>query len=236
MSHTVLRVARPASAASFHARWFSRRGRPAIASMLVCTALVGALVSPQEAQAVAVSLNTTTLSGMAGRFEFVLFDGDGVANNSVVVSNITSNGTFVGTDCSLGCAVGPSAFTIDDALGIGQFLYDLTLGSFLNFDLDFTSNFGGGTPDRLALSLLDPSTNFSLVSTDLTFPDDALFTVDLTGAGVVQIAALTDPAVGISVGQAAAIPEPGSLGLVVGALLLLFRRRVVSAMRGSNFG
>ena len=184
---------------------------------------------PHDALAYAVTLNTSSLAGVSGRLDFVLYDGDGVTNNSVTISNIVSNGTFVGTDCSVGCTGGPSSFVVNDGLGFGELLYDLTLGTSLKFDLSYTTNYGGvpGTdpPDRFALNLLDPGTNFSLVGTDLLNPSDALLTIDLIGSGVVQTASVVSPNVGIS------IPEPGSLALTAIALLALARRRAVGASR-----
>lgn len=212
----------------------TRRGWRHSAALACCAVLLGALAGPHDALAAVVTLNTSTLAGTSGRLEFSLLDGDRVANNSVSISNIASNGTFVATDCSIGCTGGPSSFVLNDSVGLGQLLYDLTLGRSLSFNLSFTTNYGGvpGTdpPDRFALSLLDPVTNFSLVRTNLLFPSDALLTVDLTGSGVVQIAGATNPIVGL------AIPEPGSLALTAVALLALVRRRTLAAFRTSIFG
>ena len=192
------------------------------------------MAGPHDALAATVTLNTSTLAGMPGRLEFSLLDGDAVANNTVSISNIASNGAFVATDCSIGCTGGPTSFVLDDGVGLGQLLYDLTLGTSLSFDLSFTTNFGGvagiDPPDLFVLSLLDAGTNFSLVRTDLLPPADALLTVDLIGPGVVQTAGATNPIVGL------AIPEPGSLALTAVALLALVGRRRAAAVRTSVFG
>ena len=188
------------------------------------------MAGPHDALAATVTLNTSTLAGTSGTLEFSLLDGDTVANNSVAISNIASNGAFVATDCSVGCTVGPSSFVLDDASGLGLLLYTLTLGTSLSFDLSYTTNFGGVAgmdPDRFVLSLLAPG-NYSLVSTNL--PGDALLTVGLIGSGVVQTAGATDPIVGL------AIPEPGSLALTAVALLALVGRRRAAAVRTSVFG
>jgi hypothetical protein len=203
---------------------------------LLCWAgLTGTVTIPHAASASMVTLNTSSLAGAGGRFEFLLLDGDGVANNSVTISNIVSNGTFIGTECSVGCTGGPTSFVIDDSLGFGQFLYDLTLGSSLTFSLSYTTNFSGvpGTdpPDRFALSLLDPDTNFSLIRTDLLFPSDALQTIDLIGSGVVQTARSTSPSIGISIDGGAVLPEPAPLALTAIALVALFRRQGLQALR-----
>ena len=210
-----------------------RRGWRRPAALLFCAGLLTAIASQHEALALPVTLNTTSLAGVPGRLEFSLYDGDKVANNSVVISNIASNGAFVATDCTVGCTGGPP-FVLDDTTGLGQLLYDLTLGTSVSFDLSFTTNYGGvlGTdpPDRFALNLLDPRTNFSLVRTDIVstnilFPEDALLAIDLIGSGVVQTAGTTSPSVDIS------IPEPGSIVLTATALLALARRRTVATLR-----
>ena len=192
------------------------------------------MAGPHDALAATVTLNTSTLAGMPGRLEFSLLDGDAVANNTVSISNIASNGAFVATDCSIGCTGGPTSFVLDDGVGLGQLLYDLTLGTSLSFDLSFTTNFGGvagiDPPDLFVLSLLDAGTNFSLVRTDLLPPADALLTVDLIGSGVVQTAGTTNPIVGL------VVPEPGSLALTAVALLALVGRRRAAAVRTSVFG
>ena len=205
-----------------------RRTSRRSAALLFCAGLLAAVAVPLDALALTVTLNTTSLAHVAGRLEFDLFDGDFVANNSVVISNIFSNGTFVGTECSLGCTGGPP-FVLSDAGGLAQLLYDLTLGTSLSFDVSYTTQYAGvpGTdpPDRFALSLLDPGTNLTLVRTDITFPDDALLTIDLIGAGVVQFASVTDPAV------TTAITEPPPLALVTTALLMLAGCRARAARR-----
>lgn len=213
----------PAPCATRKARRWSRP-----AAFLSGLGLLAALAGPRDALAYGVTLDTSALAGLSGRLEFVLLDGDTVADNSVVIANLASNGTFVGADCSIGCTGGPS-YTLDDTLGFGQLLYDLTLGTSVSFDLTFSTNYGGvagiDPPDRFALSLLDPGTNFSLVATDLAFPDDALLTVDLTGAGVIQAASTVTPSVAV------AIPEPGSLALAAIALLALAGRRAGAGLR-----
>ena len=171
------------------------RTRRRTAAFLCWAGLAAAGASPAPALALPVTLDTSALAGTSARLEFVLLDGDAAANNSVRVSGLYG-GTPAGFDCSVGCTGGPP-FVLDDSIGLGQLLYDLTLGDSVSFDLSYTTNYAGvpGTdpPDRFALSLLDPATNFTLVLTDITFPGDALLTIDLIGAGVVQAAGPTTP-------------------------------------------
>jgi hypothetical protein len=209
-------------------------GRRWPAALRWCAVLLAAAGLADAASAITVTMNTTSLASTSGRFEFLLLDGDAAVNNSVTISSVVSNGSFVGTDCAIGCTGGPP-FVLDDSLGLGQFLYDLTLGTSFSFDLDYTTNFAGvlGTdpPDRFALSLLDPGTNFTLVRTDILFPPDALLIIDLIGGGIVQAASTTDPSVTVNA-PVAAIPEPSAVALMALGLAALGRRRALDALRG----
>lgn len=189
-----------------------------------------------DAAAMLVSLDTSTLSGTSARLEFVLFDGDFTANNSLTIASISTNGVLGAVDCSVdfGCTGGIfPPFAVDDAINnvpaFGQFLQDLTLGSSLSFELSFTSNYSGnGTPDpdRLVLSLLDPVTNLTLVDTDLDSTiapvpfQDALLVVDLAGDTRIQVARSSVPNIPIRV------PEPGAGALFSLGLALLGGQRI----------
>jgi hypothetical protein len=203
--------------------------RQAWRALLVTLGLIVAVgAMARDASALPVALDTSSLAGTAGRFELLLLDLDAGAQNTVSVGNIATDGAPSGVDCTVGCSSGAS-YTLDDRGGLGQLLFDLTLGTFFRFDLGFTANFAGipgvDAPDRFALSLLDPVTNFSLVSTEIDLPPSALLTVDLAGSGIVRVAARTDPRIGI------AVPEPGTALLVVLALTALASRRRSSSCR-----
>lgn len=140
-----------------------RRARLFGALIIAVTALIGA---PRPAAALLVNINSSALSGTPARLDFQLLDGDLTANNSATISALNTNGTLQGRDCSVGCTGGPP-FIVNDALGLGQFIQDLVLGTVLSFDLALTNNFAGGNADLLVLNLLDPNSNFSLVDTNL---------------------------------------------------------------------
>jgi len=197
-------------------------GRPTVSMMnfrAICALLLtsfGLIGGTGQAFAVPVpiQIDTAALAGAAARLEFSLLDGDSSANNSATISNLTTDGSLGAFDCSVSCTGGPP-FVISDAGGLGQFLQDLTLGTFISFDLDFSPAFSGvGDPDLLVLSLLDPGSNFSLVDTNLDAPagavpyQDALVVLDLASGAL----------------QQAAVPEPGTLGLMLLGLLACRRR------------
>lgn len=166
---------------------------------LALLALGGML--PDAHAALAVDINTSALAGANARLDFYLLDGDGAENNSATIAGFMLDG--------LPLAGAPASTTINDTGGFGQFTHDVTLGSTLHFTWDFSGNYAGGDADRLVLGLLDASTNFTLVTTDLNLADalavnDALLTVDYTGANpLIRIASLTTPAVTVS-----AVPLP----------------------------
>ena len=175
-----------------------------------------------RAATIVVTVDTSALSGTSGRFEFDLFDGDGVTNNTVTISNLVTNGTLGAVDCSTGCTGGPP-FALNDSIGFGMLLQDLTLGSTFSFTVNYTNNLGGSPADRFALFLLNPGTNFTLLNTSLDSPfSDTLALLTLDGTANIQTAD-----VGVSV---SAVPEPGSALLLTTAFLppLLFRKRLLS--------
>jgi hypothetical protein len=183
---------------------------------------IAAWAAAGPALATSISFDTTTLAGTEARLDFTLLDGDGtLGNNTVTIAALATDGTFGGVDCSVSCSGGPP-FAITDAGGLGQFLQDLTLGNTFSFDLTFTTDFSGsGAPDRLALLLLDPATNFTLVDTSLDFPNDpvpvqdALLILDLIPGTRIQLAADSNPRV------PGRIPEPGTVSLLwLGGVLL----------------
>jgi hypothetical protein len=196
--------------------------------------LVGMLGTAHEAAAASITVDTSTLAGTSGQLDFAFLDGDFVANNTVTISNLTTNGTLGLTDCLVGCTGGPP-YVLDDALGLGQFLQDLTLGTFVSFDLSFTTNFrGSGVPDLLVLNLLDSNTSFTLVDTNLDalsgaqIPyQDALLLLTLTGNGDIQVATVTNPITPVT-----QVPEPSALLLVALGGCLLAHRRRRSVVRG----
>ena len=196
----------------------------AIATLFGVLSLGGA---PQEASAVVINLDTTSLAGTPAVLDFSLIDGDGLPNNSITISSIVADVPLGNSVCVVGCSGGPP-FTVDDAGGFGQFLQYLTLGDRLTLDLSFTGNFSGfGAPDRLALSLLDPASNFTLVDSDLDFASDpvpvqdALLIVDYApGAPIIRLASASNPSLPL------AIPEPGVGALFPFALALLGGQRI----------
>jgi hypothetical protein len=202
-----------------------RLSRPCWPRGALALAIVTCVAGP--ASAAVISFDTTTLAGTQGRLDFSLLDGDGVlGNNTITIASIATDGALGLVDCTLGCSGGPP-FTITEALALGQFLQDLTLGTTFSFDLSFTSNFSGsGAPDRLSLVLLDPTTNFTLVDTNLDFPidqvpvQDALLVVDLAPDAQIQLATATDPSVPGSV------PEPAAASLIWLGCALIAGQRV----------
>jgi len=181
----------------------------------------------ETASALSIDLDTTSLSGTTARFEFSLFDGDSTENNSVTISGLTTDGTLLNSDCTISCT---GAYKVSDIGGFGQFLQDVTLGTRFHFDLGLSNHFATGldhAPDRLAISLLNPDTNFSLLTTHLNLDDalpvnDALLTVDFTGepAGLsLRLASASNPAIGIT-----AIPSPATWSLMLPWTLWLAKR------------
>jgi len=206
---------------------FSARRRPRSRRAVALAALAATLFCG-AAQATQLNIDTTALAGTSARLDFSLLDGDfSLGNNTFTIGSISTDGSPGAVDCSLGCVGGPP-YTIDEALGFGQFLYDLTLGNTLSIAISFSRNFSGtGAPDRTTLLLLDASSNFTLVDTDLDFPidavpaQDALLLVDHAPGVAIQLASASFPSVPVTVA------EPGATALfTLGLLLLAGQRRI----------
>jgi hypothetical protein len=187
------------------------------------------LVSASESAATTIYLVTWDTSPIqaAGDFslDFQFLDGDGVQNNTVVLSDFSfgAGGSASGAPSLLGGASGDIATTITlvDQIFFNAFTQPFTPGSLLSFTLSLTTNGTGlPAPDRFALGIID-SSGFSLPTTglaeeflgiDLSVPlSISTFGSDTTRTGF-DIAAPSVQAI------ASPVPEPSSILLLVTGL------------------
>lgn len=179
-----------------------------------------------------VNINTTGLSGVFGNLAFDLINGDGANNNSVSITQLTTDGTgLVTTD-----------FSISDVLFFNEVQRSLTFGTFLSFSFSATTNFAGGTPDSFSFFLLNSSGTLSLVTTSDPTGADSLFGLDLDGtaAGLLTTSFATEPqGVSVTVAPAAPIPEPASLAtwslMAAGIGVFARRRRAKQELRSRSY-
>jgi hypothetical protein len=154
--------------------------------ILVASVWLGQTLACSTAAAIIfdVGIDTTARSGTAGALAIDLIPGHGANSNTLTIRDFT-------TDATLGAATafGDVSGTISPGpaiIGEAQFLNDLqqemTVGTFLRFRLDITTN-GPFVPfsDEVSVFLLDA--NKAPVATSDPSGADALLLVDITTAG-----------------------------------------------------
>lgn len=193
---------------------------------------------PVSGASFTISLDTSPLSG-TDILAFGLFDGDGVTNNIVTLTDFDFGGGSAtpGTaDCTTlgdpgsGCLGDlDTSVTLEDLTPTAFFFQEFGPGSMLSFTLTTTNNFAGSAPDGFAMYLCDNATFASCYSDDAnTF---AMLVLGLTGGPLSPTSfTLTGAAVqGLDapvVTALASVPEPSTLILVAtGVAGLTLRRR-----------
>jgi len=183
-----------------------------------------------------VTVDTSSLAGDPFSIFFYLIDGDATLNNVVQISNAQfGGGSLFGSPTLDGDVSGSLAttVTIGDMQFFNAYSHIFFTGSFLSFDLSFTSNFAGGTPDSLAFLLLDNNTGLPIPTLD-PLGSDVFLLFDLSNPGLGQAYA-TDPqrtSIVIPAPSVTAatneVPEPATLFMVsttLIAILAINRRR-----------
>jgi hypothetical protein len=165
-----------------------------------------------------VTINTTPLQGL-GQFslDFQFLDGDGIQNNSVVLSgfDFVGGGGPIGVPTLVGGAAGSiaSSIALTDTEFFNALTQPFTAGPALVFSLALTTNAAAaGSPDRFALAILDasgaaiPTTGLAeeLLGIDITRP----LTMTTSGSD------LTRTALDLSAPAIQAVPEPSTVGLL----------------------
>lgn len=201
-----------------------------LASLTFIAYLAGA---PASANTLTVTIGTAPLSGTSATLAFDFIDGDGIANNSVSISEFQSDATL-GSPVTTGDVSGtlPGPVTLSDTQFFNELLVPLTLGTSISFNLDYT-NLAGSPPDSFSLFLLDPAAINSLVSTDLT--GNALLQIQMDGTSTnVSLASNIAPELTISTNSVTTpVPEPpsgallgmGCLCIAIVSLLCAHRRK-----------
>lgn len=205
-----------------------------IRSLFVSTfgVLAGLIFTAVTAGAIpyTVTLNTSPLiSGSTGPYylEFQLVDGDGIANNSVTLSNfVFGGGNATGSTSYQGGASGDlsSSVTLFDSLFFNSFYEQFKPGNVLSFDVDMTANYTDPTPDRFTFAILN-SSEFEIPTEGL---GSELLGVDMKLPLVFETYKGTggsDPA--LEAPSVSAVPEPSTFLLLTGGVAfgLFIRRR-----------
>jgi hypothetical protein len=177
-----------------------------------------------------VTLNTSSISGTTGSFDFNFNPGPLVTQDaSLQILNFSSNGSLAGNPELTGDVAGalPSTLTFDNGTGFNDYFEDFTFGTTLSFD---TSFFGPAlsTPDGVSTSgstfafsvFSDAAGTIPALTGDTT--DGFAFTVGVNLDGTTTVNNFST--------QTSIAPEPGTVTLAAVAMLLLlgFRRIIPS--------
>jgi hypothetical protein len=189
-------------------------------SLLLATASAGAY------QTFSVSLDTSSISSTTEEVVFELVDGDGVVDNSLLLSKFTFGGGMVAGAADYLGTTGvtgdlSSSISMDDSGALALFAQPLIFGSSLTFMVTASNTFSGsGAPDALSMALYTPDLSACL-SDDQT--SCVLLQLDLTGgtlrpASFILNAASAQqlPAPVVTVGT---VPEPASIVLLATAIM-----------------
>lgn len=202
-----------------------------ILALTLLTAI--AIATPARATSI-VTLDTTPLQAIGGTWylDFQLADGDGSANNSVTLANLTLGGGAQQPPDALaggGSGAFPS-YSLTDSDFFNQVLIAFTAGTHVQFELSYTNNFAGGfSADTFTWAVLDA--NFSPIVTDpnslgagLVILLDGTTNITLVPADADLYASIT-PEIRALQEPNAAVPEPMTGLLVLTGLAGVFRRR-----------
>jgi hypothetical protein len=192
---------------------------------LFCVVALLASASAFADSAYLVNVDTSSLAGTSAQLAFDFIDG-GPPSNTVTISGFSTDATL-GSVFPSGGVSGtlPGTVMLTDSTFFNEYLTDLTLGTYISFGLDVTTNGPDSTsiPDALSVFLLDPTTGFPLVTTSDPTGADSLFTLNIDGTSQGSLGVYT-PIVDAIAGSGTTVPEPRtSILLGAGLAFLVWR-------------
>ena len=208
-----------------------RRWNARILGVLVVNLLCGTAAATPITYLVTV--NTATISALAGQLDFQFNPGSGALAAFVDISSFSSTGgSLSGSPTLTGGASGnlTSTVHIDNSGGLNDYLQNFTFGTALQFQVSFggaaLSSPNGTSTDTFGLALYDPSFNPQLNDGS---QGDFIVTVDVNTDGSTTPHLASSPAGLVTVTQVVqtGVPEPSTWALCVIGLagIATWRRR-----------
>ncbi len=215
------------------------RFRRLFGALSCCIAVSLLSTSISHAGIIDIFVDTTPIQGTTGSLAFDFIDGDGLVNNTITVSDFTSD-AILSTGAASGDATGtlsPGPLVLGDTDFFNGWLQDLTFGAFINFQLESTGNGSSSSPDSFSFSLLDSS--LLPYATDDPLGTDALLILDISNANpVAQSFASASATVTVSE-VPIPVPTPGTLLLFIiggtGMLGIGLRKRAVYRLKDGQY-
>ena len=184
------------------------------------------------AVAVQVAIDTHALPAAGFVVAFDLVDG-GLPANTVVLTQLATDGSFATATFTGDAAASANAMTLGDAQFFNEILLPLASATELSFDIDMSlaAPAPGSLPDAFSLFLLDRSTLLPIVTTTDPTGAQSLLTIQSGDSPQGPLTTFADSGVGSAAAwtvtpSISAVPEPASAALMLAGLagLLLWRR------------
>jgi hypothetical protein len=182
-----------------------------------------------------VTVGTSLLSGTSAQLAFDFIDG-GPPSNAITLSNFATNGTL-GSNSPTGGVSGtlPGIVTLTDSSFFNEYLTNMTLGTNFSFLIDATTNGPdpSSIPDAFSLFLFNPVTGLPLFATNDPTGSNALLTLNIDGSSQGALSTYIAPSgeavVTATPVSTSAVPEPGTVFLLVSGLgFLSYKRRAIA--------